>query len=332
MRFRVLFEQAAAGVAQLQTATGKLVKVNRRLCEILGYAEEELLELTFKTITHPDDLGQDLENMRRLRSGEIRDFSMEKRYIRKDGTVIWASLSVSPMWLPGEEPEYNIGVVLDITERKRIETELYESRARYQQLFETAPVSTLEEDYSDAIEMLAGIGMEGDVRSRMTDHPGLVAQAMFAIKGLQANESAVALFGARSEADLLESLHKTVPFESYKTFSEQLAALISGKTSFQSETVKYTLDGRRIDIIEHVQAVGGSDRLDRVLVSHTDITALKQAERSLRRSGELLSTVINSIDSAISIIDVRNDSVLACNASFPRNAATGRGDSIRNSR
>ena len=120
-RFRIMFEQAAVGVAQIESKTGKFVKINQRYCDIVGYSQKEMLTKTFQDITHPDDLQTDLDNMRKLVSKEITNFSREKRYVRKDGTMVWINLTVSPMWLADEEPSHHITVVEDITKRKNLE-------------------------------------------------------------------------------------------------------------------------------------------------------------------------------------------------------------------
>lgn len=318
MKFRILFEQAAAGVAQIETATGRFVKINRRFCEIVGYSEDEIMGMTFQHITHPDDLERDLDKMQRLRLGEIPDFSIEKRYIRKNGEIIWASIAVSPMWLPGEQPRYNIGVVLDITERKRIEVELNKSHARYQQLFETAPVSTMEEDYSRVITALTELKAGGvvDVESYLKNNQNVLKEIESHVRVTRVNQSALRLFGARDKTELLTSLDRTMQIESLDACCERLVAFAEGKTSFRKETVRCTLDGRRIDVIQIDQVVGDSSRMNQVIESHIDITALKLAERALRRSNDFITTVMNSIDPAIVLIDVVNNAILACNSSF----------------
>ena len=126
-RFRIIFEQAAVGVGQLKSRTGEFVRINQRYADILGYSIPEMEKLNFQDITHPDDLAADLANMQSLLAGEIREFSMEKRYIHKNGSLVWGKLTVSPMWGPGEEPNYHIGVVEDITERKLAEEALQQS-------------------------------------------------------------------------------------------------------------------------------------------------------------------------------------------------------------
>ena len=135
-RFRVIFEQAAVGVAQTDSQTGAYLQINQKHCDILGYTRAEMLQKTFQDITHPDDLQADLDEMRRLREGEIRSFAMEKRYIRKDGSIVWVNLTVSPMWQPGEVPSYRIAVIEDITERKRAQAALQEYSDRLEQMVE----------------------------------------------------------------------------------------------------------------------------------------------------------------------------------------------------
>ena len=129
-KFRAIFEQAAVGMAQVESRTGDCVRINQRYADIVGYTREEMERLTFQQITHPDDLQAELDYMQRLRTGEIRNFSMEKRYCHKDGSIVWVNLTVSPMWGPGQEPDYHIAVVENITDRKRAEEALGESEGK----------------------------------------------------------------------------------------------------------------------------------------------------------------------------------------------------------
>ncbi|WP_166395720.1 PAS domain S-box protein [Rubrobacter marinus] len=119
-RFRATFEQAAVGVAHVST-DGRLLRVNHKLCEIFGYAWEEMLRLGMEDLAAPEDQEADLQQARRVLAGEIESYSLEKRYLRKDGAVIWANLAVSLVRDPSGGPQYFIGAVEDITERKRIE-------------------------------------------------------------------------------------------------------------------------------------------------------------------------------------------------------------------
>ncbi len=120
IQFRQTFEQAAVGMAHV-APNGQWLRVNQKLCAILGYNEKELLEKTFQEITYPDDLEPDLAYVRQVLSGEIESYSMEKRYIRKDNACIWMNLTVSLFRNQTEEPEYFICVIENIQKRKNLE-------------------------------------------------------------------------------------------------------------------------------------------------------------------------------------------------------------------
>ncbi|MHC1782669.1 MAG: PAS domain S-box protein [Anaerolineaceae bacterium] len=126
-RFRYIFEQAAVGFAQSEADTGKYVRINQKFCDIIGYSRDELLQKTYKEITLPEDLVENEILGDRLLRGEISVFTLEKRFIRKDGEIIWVNLTVSSMWEEGDEPAFNIAVIEDITERKKTEAALEKS-------------------------------------------------------------------------------------------------------------------------------------------------------------------------------------------------------------
>lgn len=120
-RFRTLFEQASVGVAMIDAKTGRYFQVNGYYTRLLGYSEEELRRLSFSEITHPDDLPLGQERLATLLAGGLAEYTIEKRYVRKDGQVVWAAVTVSPMWRGNEMPNFCIAVVMDITERKQSE-------------------------------------------------------------------------------------------------------------------------------------------------------------------------------------------------------------------
>lgn len=123
-KFRATFEQVAVGFAHV-ALDGRWLRVNQKLCEITGYSHEEILNLTFQDITHPDDLEADLNNLRRLLAGEIECYSMEKRYIRKDGSITWVEITPSLIRNSiNNQPIYFIAVVEEIEERKHGQLQL----------------------------------------------------------------------------------------------------------------------------------------------------------------------------------------------------------------
>ncbi|MFL6616452.1 MAG: diguanylate cyclase [Pantoea agglomerans] len=119
-RFRHAMEYSAIGMA-LVAPNGSWQQVNRSLCQILGYPAEELKRLTFQQITHPDDLSLDLQQVSRLLAGEIDTYTLEKRYFRKDGEIVWTQLTVSLVRDSSYAPLYFIAQIIDISELKQSE-------------------------------------------------------------------------------------------------------------------------------------------------------------------------------------------------------------------
>ena len=132
-RFRGTFENAAVGIAHV-APDGRWLRVNGKLCEIVGYSREELLARSFADITHPDDLQTDWDNARRALAGEIETYAAEKRYIHKDGSIRWISLNVSLVRDAAGCPEYFIAVMRDIGARKQAEAGLLASEERFRTL------------------------------------------------------------------------------------------------------------------------------------------------------------------------------------------------------
>jgi len=114
---------------------GSWLRVNQALCDLVGYSEEELLKLTFQDITHPDDLEKDLHFVQQMLAGEIENYSMEKRYFRKEGTLIWVNLTVSLVRKERGEADYFISAIEDISERKELVIEIEASRNELEKFF-----------------------------------------------------------------------------------------------------------------------------------------------------------------------------------------------------
>lgn len=137
-RFRTSFEWAAIGMAMLN-CNGKFLQVNRALSDILGYSESELLGFSFDAITHPQDTRQHTHLVRDVLKGKRHNYQLEKRYIHKDGHVVWAFLSVSAVRNDKNRVIYFISQIQDITERKRNEATLIEREHFLRTLSECLP-------------------------------------------------------------------------------------------------------------------------------------------------------------------------------------------------
>ncbi|TDB37982.1 MAG: PAS domain S-box protein [Actinobacteria bacterium] len=133
VEFRGTFEQAAVGIAHVSTE-GRFLRVNGRLAAMLGYTPEELMALDFQTITHPDDLGADLELVDKVLSGEIEHYSLEKRYLRKDGSILWINLTVG-LVREDSTPRFFVSVIEDISERKSTQQAFEEKTEALEQFF-----------------------------------------------------------------------------------------------------------------------------------------------------------------------------------------------------
>ncbi|HEY7182964.1 MAG TPA: PAS domain S-box protein, partial [Blastocatellia bacterium] len=126
--FRSLFDLSAVGMAQV-SPEGRYLRVNRKLCQMLGYSEQELLQLTLHEVTHPDDREDSAVKLGSSFADGSEEFSIEKRYMRKDGAIIWVLINWTVVRCAVGRPLRTVANIQDITERKRAETALRESQA-----------------------------------------------------------------------------------------------------------------------------------------------------------------------------------------------------------
>jgi PAS domain S-box-containing protein len=214
-RFRGAFDSAAIGMA-LVGPDGRWLQVNPALCELVGYAEEELLEGTFQGITHPEDLEADLAFVGQMLAGEIQTYQMDKRYIHKLGHILWIHLSVSLVRDSDGSPAYFVSQIQDISEQKRAE-ELAEQLRHSQKL--------------DALGRLAG-GVAHDFNNMLT-----------AIKGYSQ-----LLLDGLPETDQMRSAAEQI-----SRAAEQAAALPRQLLAFSR---KQASQPKIVDVSEVVSAAG----------------------------------------------------------------------------
>ncbi len=127
-RLRALFDQAAVGVAEIDSRTGLFGRVNQRYRDIFGYAPDALSLDDIRLETDPDAAQAEQQRMASLLDGRVREYTLEKRCVRPDGRTVWVEVTVSPLWAPGEAPTSYVAIAQDITERKQLEAQLRQAQ------------------------------------------------------------------------------------------------------------------------------------------------------------------------------------------------------------
>jgi diguanylate cyclase (GGDEF)-like protein/PAS domain S-box-containing protein len=279
------FEQAAVGLAHVGL-DGRWQRVNQKLCEILGYTRAELLLLTFQDITHADDLGDDLALVKRLLSGEISTYSLEKRYWHKRGHLVWVNLTVSVVRdLPGK-PAYFISVIEDITARKATELQLQQAH------------DTLETRVVERTEELAQVNFalttEIALRQREEERMRLILESSYDAfmeldeRGqiLNWNQQATQLFGwQRKEAIGRDARALLIPEDDRLSFDERLRNFfiqipLHGISGQRDEFVTQHKDGSPIAVEYSMSTIPQGDKHHLVVFAH-DISHRKAAQQTL---------------------------------------------------
>lgn len=252
-RFRKSFQNSAIGMA-LVGLDGSWLRVNDSLCRIVGYSEQELLDKTFQDITHPDDLQSDMDFVARLLAGEIDHYQMEKRYVHKDGHVVWIRLSVSLVRDAQDNPVHLVSQIEDITRSKEMELSLQESEERFRHIAEIT---------SDCVWQTDEHAMYVYVSPRVLD-----------IMGYEPEE-----LQGKSPFDFM-------PAEEGERVAELFNNIADKQEAFSFiENINIHKDGHRV-ILESsgVPIVGNDGAFHGYFGADRDITERKKAEEELRAS------------------------------------------------
>lgn len=278
-RFRGIFEQAAVGVA-IVGLDGKWLRVNNKLCEIVSYPMEELLNLTFQDITHPDDLDSDLEFYKKALEGIISTYTIEKKYIKKTGENAWISLTVSLVRDEKGSPDFFISVIDDISSRKLAEDARKESEKQYRDLL---------------MNLQVGIVVHApDTRILISN------AAASKILGLSENQ----MLGKEAidpEWKFLRDDGSIMPVEEYpvnlvRKAGQPLNRYVVGIRKNQTQQISWVLVSAYPSFFEN-------NELQHIVVTFIDITELKQAETALLAEKERLAVTLRSIGDGVITTD-----------------------------
>ncbi len=254
-------ESIAVGIAHFDFQ-GRFLRVNQKLCEIVGYTREELFQKTWQEITHPDDLAASLEQFLPLVRGEQPGYSLEKRLVRKDGSLVWIDLAVSLQRDPAGMPTQVFAFLQDISERKRLEEELNRANARVELALRGANIGIWENDMPD-----------GDYRHGRVSYVNIWEQLGYG----RPPDSA-------TPYEALAPIHA----EDRALVEEAIRRYLAGETSeYDVEFRGRHKDGSyRWTLARGVAVRDAGGKPIRFVGSSVDITDRKRAEEALRESEE----------------------------------------------
>jgi len=312
-RFRATFEQAAVGIAIVGT-DGRWTSVNNKLCTIVGYSEEELLKLTFQDITHPDDLDADMSLVNQMLAGELEHYNLEKRYVRKNGELIWINLSVSLLRDCAGKPLHFISVVEDIQGRKEAENALRRLRQnleervqqRTQELQQTNEMLSLTMEQQRRFE-IALSARESQLRAVLENAQDAYVSIDEAGLIIQWNRQAELTFGwprdeaigRRLDETIIPAQHREGHRQGMKRFLETGEGAVINK---RLELSAIRRDGSIFPVEVRISPLPSETGLLFCAFLH-DISERKQAEEALRNSQKQLSMITDNLPVHISYID-----------------------------
>lgn len=275
--FRNLFELSAVGAAQADARTGRFVRVNRRYCEITGRTESDLLQRTVSELTHPDDRERDQALIQQMLAGAIDSWESEKRYIRPDGSTVWVHVAGRMIEDETGGPIRTIAHIVDISESKRAEEQLRETRARERTYLEHLPVGIW---FANARAELMYGNPEGQ---RIWAGARYVGPDRFGEYKAWWHDT-----GKRIEADEWAVAR----------------ALRAGETSLNEEIDIECFDGTRKTILNSAAPVrDAAGEIIGAVVINQDITQQKQAERALRSHAQFVRRVLDSLYAFVGVME-----------------------------
>ncbi len=252
-RFRKFFEEAPIGISVVHL-DGRFLQVNKTYCPMLGYLEEELHQLTFAAITHPEDVEKDLGYAEQLFKGEIPSYQIEKRYIKKNGEILWISLTGTAICDVEGKACYGLAMVEDITQRKQDQEALQETNQTLQALIQACPLAITVFSLDD-----------GKVKMW--------------------NPAAQSIFGW-SEREALGRFLPSVPQDKQDEFLANLDFVRQGNALTAVEARRQKRDGSPIDISVWAAPLRDAKGNISCMSIVADISDRKQAETALKQSEE----------------------------------------------
>jgi diguanylate cyclase (GGDEF)-like protein/PAS domain S-box-containing protein len=311
--FRATFEQAAVGIAHV-ALDGTFLRVNQALCDLLSYSADELMATTFQRITFPPDLEKDLAMTEPLLSGQQRSFAMEKRYITRDGALIWINLTVSLLRHSDGLPHYFVSVVEDIQEKKLAELALQRLNADLEERIAERTCALEESNRSLQVEVERRMRSEMRLKASEEHFRTIIESANDAFVATDAcgtitgwNHTAERLFGWRREEAIGKRMTSTlIPLKLQAAFEQGMRDILTtGDSPYlnrQLEMRARTKTGTEVPVEMMLTAY----RIDGALLFGAfirDITERRQTARKMEEKERLLDAVLDTIDVGVVACD-----------------------------
>lgn len=311
IKFEAIFDQAAMGIAYIDSYSGNFIEINKQYCQLLEYSNQEMKVKNFQSVTHPDDLEADLINLEKLRKGQIRSYSLEKRYITKSGNVVWTNLTVSPLWKIDEKVTTHIAIVEDISTKKEAEHIIKKTETRFKSLFDDSPLPLREEDFSEVKNYLAELNLINEdkdvVSNYLYSHPDVVNKCSSLIKLINANNACLKLHKVKTKEDLINNKSNLLNFKSTTDFIKHLIAITQGKKQFIIDSRLKNTEGEYRDVNLRWNVIRGYRKtFERVIVSTEDTTDRNAVEKIILDSKQRVESLINTIDGIVWECDIEN--------------------------
>jgi diguanylate cyclase (GGDEF)-like protein/PAS domain S-box-containing protein len=290
------------------------VKVNNKLCNIVGYSEEQLLKLTFQDITHPEDLEADIHLVNQILKGEINQYTLEKRYVRADGELIWINLSVSLLRDSSGRPLHFISVIEDIQARKETDSALRRLRRELEERVQTRTAQLQQSNDSLSITIEQLHRSEDSLRAREAQLSAVLENAQDAYVAInqhglitQWNRQAEVTFdwprdeaiGRRLDDTIIPIEYREAHRNGMKRFMETGAAKVLNK---RLELTARRRDGSMFPVEIRISPLPSETGHLFCAFLH-DISERKRAEQALLNSQEQLRTIANNLPVQISYVD-----------------------------
>lgn len=304
IKFEAIFDQAAVGIAHIDSFTGNFIEINNQYCKLLGYSEQEMKERNFQSVTHPEDLEEDLMNFEKLRDGKIAAYSMEKRYCTKAGAVVWINLTVSPLFKKDKKVTTHIAIVEDISLKKEAEKSIKKSEARFKSLFEDSPIPLWEKDFSEVKKYLQELNFINNdpetISTYFHKNPEVTVKCISLVQIIDVNDACLTLYQVETKEEIATRFPTLINTDYSKAFVKILIAITQGQKQVFIDSVIQNSIGENIDVNLRWNIIRGYEKtLGRIIVSTEDITERKTSEKIILDSQQRTESLINTIDGIV---------------------------------